>query len=440
MVERKRIMDFLELFVDFAEGGIHILFLCLGLPQKEKKLSWWIRNILCLLLHTISQYWILDRYDFTYVEGVLIVTRLLLISMFLCNGGFFQKLTFCILGNLIINISGLLTATFMPLILDTSIVGTLQQNGSMVRIISLIFAKSCQLAISLIIVMLVHRIVDETENIVWIPLSFLLAFSSVTTDLVTAYYLIESENSRNVVFVIAMLLAIVESMVVFWIFMIILRNDRENNRLSAFIEQIDREVDSVNENEKKLEEIKGLKHEIRNEYILVRELINNGKQTQAVEKLSDIINDAEDNFVRIISFDSGSESVNAVLNYFIRNLQNIGTDVKYSIENLKLIKENEKIICSILLNLLKNAYETEMKQSDKAVEIEIKNEKGYIKIAIKNKIEESVLSKNSELKTTKTDNKNHGFGIKSVKKMVKLKEGSVNISEYDGWFSVEILL
>ena len=222
--------------------------------------------------------------------------------------------------------------------------------------------------------------------------------------------------------------------------MIILRNDRENNRLSAFIEQIDREVDSVNENEKKLEEIRGLKHEIRNEYILVRELINNGKQTQAVEKLSDIINDAEDNFVRIISFDSGSESVNAVLNYFIRNLQNIGTDVKYSIEKLKLIKENEKIICSILLNLLKNAYETEMKQSDKAVEIEIKNEKGYIKIAIKNKIEESVLSKNSELKTTKTDNKNHGFGIKSVKKMVKLKEGSVNISEYEGWFSVEILL
>ena len=104
----------------------------------------------------------------------------------------------------------------MPLILDTSIAGTLRHNGSMVRIISLIFAKSCQLAISLIIVMLVHRIVDETENIVWIPLSFLLAFSSVTTDLVTAYYLIESENSRNVVFVIAMLLAIVESMVVFW--------------------------------------------------------------------------------------------------------------------------------------------------------------------------------------------------------------------------------
>ena len=91
MVERRRIMDFLELFVDFAEGGIHILFLCLGLPKKEKKISWWIRNVLCLLLYTISQYWILDRYDFTYVEGVLIVTRLLLISMLLCNGGGHSK-------------------------------------------------------------------------------------------------------------------------------------------------------------------------------------------------------------------------------------------------------------------------------------------------------------------------------------------------------------
>ena len=44
-------MDFLELFVDFAEGGIHILFLCLGLPKKDKE---------CVVSASLYSFTILD--------------------------------------------------------------------------------------------------------------------------------------------------------------------------------------------------------------------------------------------------------------------------------------------------------------------------------------------------------------------------------------------
>ena len=433
-------MDMLEITVDLIEGGIHTFFLCFGLPKKEKNLSWLLKLIICLLFYTVSSYCFLDRYSLAYIDGVLIILRLLIISSLLCEGAFFQRVVFCVLGDMITSISGMLTATLVPVFLKTSIGNTLEHNGSSVRIIALSFAKFCQLGLSIIVILLVHRMIKEAEKNIWVPLSFMLLFSAIITHLMTTYYRIENESNKNIVFIIAMVLSMIESMVVFWIFLKILKNERENTRLTAFIDQMDREVASVNENEKNLEEIRGLKHEIRNEYILIKELINNGKPEEAVEKLTDIIEDAEDSFSRVLSFDSGSASVNAVLNYYIRRLYQIGADVQYSIEKLNAAKENEKTICSILLNLLKNAYEKEIKLDDKAVIIEMKSEMKYIKILIENRIEESVFDNNSELQTTKSDKENHGFGIKSVKKIVNAQGGNLTISEKNGWFVAEVWL
>ena len=433
-------MDLLELSVDLAEGVIHILFLCLGLPQKERKWSWWISFVACIIAYTLSSYFITDNDYIPYAESIVVITRLFIISAILCNGFVFQKLTFCSLGNAITSVSGLLTATCVPVFLNTSIGITLHQDGSIIRIIAVVFAKSCQLILSLIVLCVLRKLKIETEKSIWAPMFLLILFSSSIVSLMSSYNRIENDTTKNVIFIVSMVLSVVESMVVFLIFTKILYNERENIRLSAFIEQIDREVDSVSENEKNLEEIRGLKHEIRNEYILVRELINNERLEEAVSKLTEIVNDAEQTFGKVFVFDSGSASVNAVLNYYIRNLQNIGLCVNYSIEKINVIKENEKSICSILLNLLKNVYENEMNIHKGNVDIELKNEMDYIKISIKNSIEKSVININSDLKTTKMDKKNHGFGIKSVKKIVKAQNGSLSISEKNGMFTVEVWL
>ncbi len=52
-----------------------------------------------------------------------------------------------------------------------------------------------------------------------------------------------------------------------------------------------------------------------------------------------------------------------------------------------------------------------------------------LNIFVKNKIKESILAANHELKTTKKDDKNHGIGMKNIYDIVTRHNGYVDIYE-----------
>ena len=58
-----------------------------------------------------------------------------------------------------------------------------------------------------------------------------------------------------------------------------------------------------------------------------------------------------------------------------------------------------------------------------------------------NRIIQSI-SKNEEdlITTTKKDSKNHGFGLKSIRKAVEKYDGSVVFGVQQNWFELKILL
>ena len=66
--------------------------------------------------------------------------------------------------------------------------------------------------------------------------------------------------------------------------------------------------------------------------------------------------------------------------------------------------------------------------------------KKYLFIEVRNKIEKSVLQSNPKLRTGKTDQKNHGIGMKMIRQAVEHCDGSIEISEKDGNFVVQLLL
>ena len=67
--------------------------------------------------------------------------------------------------------------------------------------------------------------------------------------------------------------------------------------------------------------------------------------------------------------------------------------------------------------------------------------KSYLHIVMKNTIEGSVLKENPHLNTTKKDNvEQHGYGLKSVRDIVKKYNGSMQINEQEGYFVVDVIL
>ena len=65
---------------------------------------------------------------------------------------------------------------------------------------------------------------------------------------------------------------------------------------------------------------------------------------------------------------------------------------------------------------------------------------GAYSVEISNPIEKSVLAHNSRLKTSKTDVKNHGLGIKSVKRRAEKYNGNAEFTEENNRFVARVWL
>ena len=101
---------------------------------------------------------------------------------------------------------------------------------------------------------------------------------------------------------------------------------------------------------------------------------------------------------------------------------------------------DELDICILLSNLLDNAIEASMLVESPKIELSITNNGNYLCILVRNRIENSVLNENSNLRTTKKDTAAHGFGIYSISQIVEKYDGIKNIYEKNGYFAFDIWL
>lgn len=85
----------------------------------------------------------------------------------------------------------------------------------------------------------------------------------------------------------------------------------------------------------------------------------------------------------------------------------------------------------IISNLIDNAIEAETKLEhiQKEIIIYIYTENNQIGVIIRNRIDSSVLKKNPNYKTEKSDHKNHGIGLQSVRYYIEKNNGLIDFFE-----------
>lgn len=101
-------------------------------------------------------------------------------------------------------------------------------------------------------------------------------------------------------------------------------------------------------------------------------------------------------------------------------------------------------ICSIFGNALDNAIEHVIlipQEERRLIHLTVSAKKGFVFIKIENYCEETIEKNEQELiTTTKSDYRNHGFGLKSIKNAVDRYEGTVDYGVNQNWFELKILL
>ena len=203
-----------------------------------------------------------------------------------------------------------------------------------------------------------------------------------------------------------------------------------NQSLAFQIRQMDNFRDQMETTRKE-------RHELKNNYFLIYSMAEQQKYEELKIILKrDIFQQMEKE--EIIS--TGNKFMDMLLTYKIREARQnnipLVADVLLS-ENMEI---DQKVLCSVLFNLLDNAIEASVKETEPSIKLHMHEKGGYLSIEIANRISKSVLESNPELKTSKKDREHHGMGIDIIRQSVERLDGNIRFEENNGYFVVKLLL
>lgn len=210
-------------------------------------------------------------------------------------------------------------------------------------------------------------------------------------------------------------------------------NAKEADRLRN---QLDSNTQYLNNVKMMDKQIRMIKHDMNNQLQVVADLIKNHEYDKADELLKKIgvnLNKTQDYI----------NTNNSVLNTIINNKIDMARSqkIEFTVCIHKSVKKMDDVdICSVVGNVLDNAIEAELKETEDKREIEL-----YIfwdgqdcVLRVKNYISKAVLCNNPELNTSKTDKKYHGLGTSIIKDTVEKYNGTVDMYEENDMFCCEV--
>ena len=179
-----------------------------------------------------------------------------------------------------------------------------------------------------------------------------------------------------------------------------------------------------------------LKHDMKNHTLVILSYLEKNQIEEAKQYTSEILDKLNAMYTYI---SVGNALLNFIINSKLSKAKELGLEIKAEIENLPFSYMDSIDFSSLLSNILDNAMEAAVDSQRKMLGVTIAHKKGFDTIAVKNSIDQSVLERNPELKTSKAE-KEHGLGIKQIRAIVEKYDGELDIYEEQGRFCVFVAL
>lgn len=225
------------------------------------------------------------------------------------------------------------------------------------------------------------------------------------------------------------------------VYILMIQISRKNaERLENAIDKMQLELykSQINESEKQNDNLRKIRHDMKNHLQCILNLIDENDYAKAKEYIQEI-SENKLNFGLLI-INTGNRGIDVISNVKLMECKNKNIKVTSNISKINVVTDDVDM-CIILGNLFDNAIEACEKISEQSeIHFEITQKKSYINILMKNSIHQSVLENNPQLSTTKNKKLEHGIGLKSVKDVVKKYEGMIDFYEKEGYFTVDIWL
>lgn len=370
-------------------------------------------------------------------EGMLSLTIMVVYfacAMVVAKGNFFAKLLMTvILFSLIIVIN--ITVTYGMSVVLGMPKTVIFSSSDGTRLMALFLTKIIYFAVTRIVVHMCKKDSFELAKRESLLLIFMFILLFIVCTILIRIQMKYSETGSMVL--VAIFCAMLLYVFTYYMLCKISKEHSDKLRISLLELQLSEQKNLMEEAGQVNKDIRKTEHDLKHHLLSVLGMIKMGKTEHAEHYLQDLLHQYEASVFRYVQLENCA--IASILNFKIGrcHLQNI--DMKIEIEtDFAGIAETD--VCVILANTLDNAIEASEQISSPQILVRVSNEKGYLRLNVKNKIERSVLAYNSKLLTTKDDKEKHGLGGYSVSQIVERYDGMKDYYEDEDYFVVDIWL
>lgn len=183
-----------------------------------------------------------------------------------------------------------------------------------------------------------------------------------------------------------------------------------------------------------------LRHDLKNHILCLKGIAENGTSDELLEYLEKM-NDAVEEATYISM--SRNSAVDAVLNEKLLYAQKNLISTQFDVTPLGSNSIPAMDICTIIGNALDNAVEACVKienPKDRYIYVKLHDCNNELIISVKNSSTEAPKRRAGVYVSTKKDEKNHGLGLKSIKRTVDKHKGDMLIKYEDSVFNIVVSL
>lgn len=357
---------------------------------------------------------------------------IIIIFIFSCflNGKWLSHLFIILIAETLLMLIAVSINSFMSYITSYNSVELI--NGRNVeRIAALIFSK-LSLFLAYKVILVSHRNKLKLKQIEWGAFTAIFLSTLLAGIYVYEMQIKDCTDGSAPLFPLSVLCLAVINLVSFYMLSKISKEHRENIKNSLLVMQLREQENNISEMKNIYDEIRRVRHNIKEQYGCVQEMILSGKYEQAKDYLYEI---QIPSLLLNPSIVTDNDTLNAILNYLSHKCSNSKIKFHCLITSNNIECFSAADISVILTNLVSNALEACTGSSETEIELQLYEQKNYFCISVKNPITRSVLIRNPFLVTTKQDKDMHGFGVESVKLLAEKYNGITKFRE-DGLFFI----
>ena len=268
----------------------------------------------------------------------------------------------------------------------------------------------------------------------WYILSFVSGVSYIVFSIMQDALFMGVFNNREILIGLVSLIILNISLLILFFRLVNESNNQTRDRLMviAMKHQQNSAVYAENLNI----QTKKLKHDLKHVLNVVGTFLRNKQYQEAEELLAEYLVSVEE-VPHII------QTGNTLFDYILYEKQfqakMEGIQLYVNILNINYCGIKDIHLCMILGNLLDNAIEN-CSQKERKINLEISKVAQYLKIVVKNKVDENVIANNPNLESSKENKEQHGYGLESVKSIAAIYEGSLLVKEENNEFQSIVLL